>query len=286
MNQHWNHKLSWERAPTSLGEITQALGETAGTSPGCFDEILAGNQEWWPGRQNQMARMSTRWPNTIFVLDLQPTSGMDDPPIREYYWNGLVQAVAAELVFPRFNPREMEEPQKLATQDKGGIRQTALPEHPERCQGPDSGFHQLEEVHFLDSIPGMIVEPIPPEELFYTELDDPDCRLTGSGFFCMECLQTAGTTPAGRITLQQEMERRGRRQQQYPTCTFQPCTDRAVMTVLYPSPEDYWALWGNLCGGHFGMLIWEGRIPRNWRAHAAGANPGEIRAGQDPYPSS
>ena len=52
------------------------------------------------------------------------------------------------------------------------------------------------------------------------------------------------------------------------------------MRVLYPAPEDIWMKFADRCGFHFGVMVFEGRIPRNWRTQALDNLPqGGILAG-------
>ena len=59
-------------------------------------------------------------------------------------------------------------------------------------------------------------------------------------------------------------------------CSWKPCGKNPTMRVFYPSPEDYWAPYGDYCEFHFGVIVFEGRVLRNWRAQAL-ADAGEVR---------
>ena len=64
-------------------------------------------------------------------------------------------------------------------------------------------------------------------------------------------------------------------------CGWIPCGQDPSIRILYPAPEDVWMRLADYCGFHFGVMVSEGRITRNWRVQALDNLPeGELRAGQ------
>ena len=220
MNQNdrlYRHRLSWEESYPDLEDVTAALEYAGDYYPAEAAAILGSEPHSWHNRQRHMGKLSTAFPKTVFTLDVTPEAqdaptgeaGLDTPaPFREYYRNGLVQA-AGSLNPPgfnpdEFNPDELTKTQGVGTQGTGKLQETPIPDNIYRCGGLDSGFPDLEAIHFTD---GRNDEE-QPDELYYAELLDEEYQTWAAGFFCTWCLRAAGLEAQDRPTLQEEIDRR------------------------------------------------------------------------------
>ena len=50
-------------------------------------------------------------------------------------------------------------------------------------------------------------------------------------------------------------------------CKYRNCNNDAVLEVLEPikNKSDYWKHNAYFCDSHFGVMFFDGRIPRSWR---------------------
>ena len=244
MNEHRNHSLHWTGQPAGLEEVIQAIQEMDPGSERHVRRVLNGTREPWTHRRILMARMSRRWPETVFTLESQGRLGRNRTV--EHYQNGLVQTETQTGV-PPFRPEALRPPGP-GTNGMGRIGRTPLRDRPLRCSGTDSNWPDLEDVHFQDDRDTPEPEP---NGLWYAELEDDEFQVEGSGFLCLDCLHALGLEPQGRPTLEEETERRDReRKPRNPQCAWQDCPREAEMRVLYPSPEDVWLRQGDYCSGH------------------------------------
>ena len=303
----------------SRQQVQTALEEAGGMDRQTARRILEGDAQDWPHRQVNMARLSREWPETVFALDIlgpperpgvHPGSlrgtadrGRTSPEMqktREYYRNGHMHTVFPTNEFPELNPADLkpvprftpggdrEGPEGTGTHPSTRLHRTPLPEGRLRCDGADCGFTDLENVHFTD---GRDHED-QPEDLYYAELADQEYQMEGSGFFCSWCLEEAGLTREGRTTLLEEMERRQGAGTDPPPqgasppqggCAWKPCPQAPQMRIFHPSPEDVWIPLADYCGLHFGVMVFEGKAPRKWRAASLNNLPeGQIQAGEVP----
>lgn len=116
MGYDTTYNLSWdeEKGP-SREEVAAAMAEIAeGATPGQSDferqrnawaEILDGDPavRWYQNEQD-MRRLSVRWPGTIFTLDKDGELGDRS---RDYHQNGLMQEVPGETWYPPFDPSKL-----------------------------------------------------------------------------------------------------------------------------------------------------------------------------------
>ena len=187
-NENNCYQISWEGLPDRQW-LQEALENVSGLEPQSVRRIIEGEVQQWPNRRTNMARMSRDWPDVVFTIDILN--------YREYYRNGLVQEVSSILAFPDFCPDDLREPTGIGTLSTANLARTSLPDPRFRCEGAECGFQDLEDIHFTDDRD----HEDQPEDLYYAELVDEEYAMETRGFFCLECLKTAGLQPEGRPTL-------------------------------------------------------------------------------------
>lgn len=70
----------------------------------CFWGINSVN---WGISNDEMAKLSRRFPDALFILD--NSTGYVEDLSREYWKNGKYQVVTPEIIWAEYNPDEMEE---------------------------------------------------------------------------------------------------------------------------------------------------------------------------------
>ena len=205
MTQLNTHSLTWDTSYPNRQSLLDRLEYITELPVSELEAILNGRPDPWHHRQQDLGKLSRDYPQTLFTLEVQGPSVGDLG--REYYQDGLVHAVRAEPpAFPAFNEAELGLPRGVGTNSTSNLERTLLPDNDCRCQGADSGFMDLETIHFLDDRDDLEEA----SSLYYAELDDPEYQISASGFFCESCLRAAGITPEGRTTLFQEIQKRAR----------------------------------------------------------------------------
>ena len=202
MSEIRTHRITWAEDSPREDEVQQALEDINEGDENVIRERIGGLWVDWPHHQLHMAKLSLRWPEVIFTLEYQGEDIGDRA--RERYRNGACHRDEAAWRDEEFNPKRAE-PAGIGRLTFAMMDRTPVPDHPGfQCSGADSGFHDLESVHFGDDM-GAIKEP---GELWYAELVDEEYAMEGSGFLCEDCLKAVGLTSDGRPSLVEEMARR------------------------------------------------------------------------------
>lgn len=204
MSEIRTHRITWKGENPREHEIMEALEDVAEESDETIQKRFSGCWTEWDYRRLHMAKVSRRWPETVFTLEYQ--GKRIDDRARELYRNGLVQTEEAAWGGGEFDPQKAV-PGGPGTMTFDMLDRTSLRDHPGfQCGGMESGFSELEQIHFRDDTGGIV----DPAELWYAELVDDEYAIQGSGFLCEDCLKAAGLTREGRPTLLEEMARRAR----------------------------------------------------------------------------
>ena len=100
-----------DEVAAKFDEITGRTAQGEGledTSHSTLESILKGeSRPGWEDHKAQMAQLSRNWPHTLFKLDFPRDTW------REYYLNGKVQRVYANITYPEFDFMQMVEPDEL-----------------------------------------------------------------------------------------------------------------------------------------------------------------------------
>ena len=116
MPQTETYYLDW-RGPELpvFEEITEKMaqvhqGDSEAPASMEWERILVGGRGTnWPTHQEDMARLSENWPHNLFRL-----TGIGENPDnrwREYYLNGKVQKVFAQITYPEFDLMQLKRPE-------------------------------------------------------------------------------------------------------------------------------------------------------------------------------
>ena len=156
MSYNTVYSLEWpgdrptmEDIVTVLVFTSNATNNDASQNPGSFEEhartwriILEGSDETtWYEHQEDMARISRIWPGVVFTLNLNGEDSRDF--LKEYYLNGKVQTAPGEIVYEKFQPEKLAEPNGTGPEPAVSLENSpqtmSMPQSPQHTDSPQAG---------------------------------------------------------------------------------------------------------------------------------------------------
>ena len=156
--------------------------------------ILEGSDETtWYEHQEDMARVSRVWPGVTFTLNLNGEDSRDF--LKEYYLNGKVQTAPGEIVYEKFQPEKLAEPN--GTGPEPAVSLENISQSPQHTDSPQAGpttadrtpEFQLTELNLREEAKSQVLNSLhdtmanlKPGALHHEMADMPEARERVAGY--------------------------------------------------------------------------------------------------------
>ena len=208
MSYNTVYSLEWpgdrptmEDIVTVLVFTSNATNNDASQNPGSFQEhartwriILEGSDETtWYEHQEDMARVSRIWPGVVFTLNLNGEDSRDF--LKEYYLNGKVQTAPGEIVYEKFQPEKLAEPNGTGPEPAVSLENISQsPQHTDSPQArpatPDrTPEFQLTELNLREEARSQVlnslhdtISNLEPGTLYHEMAEIPEARERIAGY--------------------------------------------------------------------------------------------------------